>query len=378
MSLLDLRSIYIANGLGIFILLMLRYASRAKILRDHPEDRVYNLMVYGVMIGCFFEAFSYTIDGHVFACSRILNYAANTYLYSFNLLLSLCVLIYVDLGLYGDTRRIWKRYKPHIIIAAVMIALNFVNYFVPVIYTISPQNEYSRTPLSYSYYVSILFFLISAAVLNRRYEKENGARSFFNINVFILPIILGAGLQFAFYGLSLAWLSAAVGLVGLYMMQQNELAYVDPLVDTYNRQYLNHIVSAWTSRGHSFAGCMFDLDDFKSINDTYGHSEGDNVLKAITRILKSSRQENEWVFRYAGDEFMVLKLTPEPDGLDAYMEEVKKELAEHNRLHHPIKLSLSYGRSFCDNDDIDSFLKDMDKRMYEMKAEHHRSGQQSS
>ena len=74
MDLLDLRSIYIANGLGIFILLMLRYASRAKILRDHPEDRVYNFMVYGVMIGCFFEAFSYKsciLDAASPTCSPI-------------------------------------------------------------------------------------------------------------------------------------------------------------------------------------------------------------------------------------------------------------------------------------------------------------------
>ena len=51
-----------------------------------------------------------------------------------------------------------------------------------------------------------------------RYEKENGARTFINIKMFLIPIIIGAGLQFMFYGLSLAWLSAALGLMGLYMM----------------------------------------------------------------------------------------------------------------------------------------------------------------
>ena len=72
--------------------------------------------------------------------------------------------------------------------------------------------------------------------VTRRFEKENGARTFFNVKMFLLPILIGAGLQFAFYGLSLAWLSAALGLVGLYMMQQNEVAYLDALAGTYNRQ----------------------------------------------------------------------------------------------------------------------------------------------
>ena len=55
---MDMRSIYITNGTGIFILLMLLYVSRTKILRDTHEDRIYSAMVFGVMLGCIMEAFS--------------------------------------------------------------------------------------------------------------------------------------------------------------------------------------------------------------------------------------------------------------------------------------------------------------------------------
>ena len=371
---MDLQSIFVSNGVGIFILLILLYASRARTLQRSAEDRIYTMMVVGVMLGCFMEAFSYSIDGRMFPGSRLLNYIANTYLYCVNVLLPFCVLVYIDLGIYGDPKRITQRYKPQIIVGVIMIAANVVNYIIPITYYITDANVYERRPFSYVYYIVILYYLISAFILTRRYEKENGARAFFNVMVFLVPILIGAALQFAFYGLSLAWLAAAIGLVGLFMMQQNELAYVDMLVDTYNRQFLNYVLSAWTARGKSFEGVMLDVDDFKCINDNFGHAQGDVALQAVTNILKESRIDNELVFRYAGDEFIVLKMADAPGSLDAYMDNVEKNLDEYNSADHPYQLALSYGTSYYgDGSSTDAFIKEMDDGMYAMKVEHHRA-----
>ena len=168
---MDLRSIFLANGVGIFILIMLLYVSRTKILRRRAEDRVYAFMVIGVMIACLMEAFSYVLDGRLFPGARFLNYMANTYLYSVNLLLPFCVLIYIDLGLYGDTTRIWKHYKPQIIIGIMMFILNIVNFFIPISYYISEQNVYERRPVSYVYYIVIMYYSLTGFFLERRYEK---------------------------------------------------------------------------------------------------------------------------------------------------------------------------------------------------------------
>ena len=210
--------------------------------------------------------------------------------------------------------------------------------------------------------------------VTHKYQKETGAKTFLNINMFLLPILVGAGLQFAFYGLSLAWLSAAIGLTGLFMMQQNELAYVDALVDTYNRQYLNNVISSWINHGYSFAGVMIDVDRFKDINDTYGHSEGDRILKDVTDILKTVRLGGELIFRFAGDEFVVLRLTDQEDGLDEYMRRVNKVLDQYNEKHFadkPYKLQLSYGTGLYSGGDLDEFMKVIDDKMYTMKSLHH-------
>ncbi len=368
---MDIRSIFVTNGVGIVILLMLSFISRTKILRRREEDRIYSFMILGAILGCVMETASYVIDGRVFPGSVALNYVFNTYLYTFNLLLPFAVLAYVDIGLYGDPGRIRTKYRPQIVVGAAMLAVNVLNLFVPLSFSIGPDNVYHRGPLSYVYYAVILYYLFSAMAVTRRYEKENGARAFFNIHVFLIPIIVGAGLQFLVYGLSLAWLSAAVGLTGMFMMQQNEIGYIDALVDAYNRQYLNHILSSWINRGVTFSGVMLDVDRFKAINDAFGHSEGDRVLRDLAAILKASRTRGELVFRFAGDEFIVLGMADSEDGLAPYLEALDRNLAAYNQEDHRCPLSVSYGTSFFRTGRVDDFIKEMDSRMYEMKARHH-------
>lgn len=370
---MDLRSVYISNGIGIVILLILQYVSRTKILRRRAEDRIYFFMVCGVLLSCIMEALSYWLDGKTFIGAIAINYIANTYLFTVNLLLPFCVLIYVDLGLYGDLSRIVKKYKPQIIIGTIMLAITYLNLLVPIVFSISEQNIYERKPFSYFYYAVILYFCLSGIVLTWRYEKENGAKAFFNINMFMLPILIGAGLQFLFYGLSIAWVAAALGLVGLFMMQQNEMAYIDSLSGTYNRQYLNHILSAWNGRGRSFAGVMMDIDYFKSINDNFGHSEGDNAIRTVADILKRSRCGSEWIFRFAGDEFIVLKMTDDPGGMTEYMDNVTRNLEQYNSEGHAYRLSVSYGMGQYRSEGIDAFMKELDDGMYAMKQGHHNS-----
>ena len=371
---LNLLAICISNGVGIALMVMLIMVySTAKGRSNKKEDIVFLVMCYGIIAGCFCETLSFMIDGRVFTGSRIINYLANTYLYSTNLLLSLLLIFYVDLGIYGRSERLLAKYKTQITVSLLMISLNIVNFFYPIIYYISENNIYSRLPLGYSFYLAIIYNFATAYRVEIRYERENGTRSFFNIYMFFVPIVIGVGLQFLVYGLSVAWLSCGIGLTGLYMMQQNELAYIDSLLDIFNRRYFDYVISSWIDRGVSFAGAMLDIDRFKYINDTFGHSEGDNALKTVSDILKSCTEDNEWVFRFAGDEFIILKRGDSSDVLNDYFEKVEKQISAFNEDAQLYKLSLSYGISFFENSDTNSFIKEMDQKMYEMKELHHKS-----
>ena len=123
---------------------------------------------------------------------------------------------------------------------------------------------------------------------------------------------------------------------------------------------------------------MIDVDHFKSINDNYGHSEGDKALKALAGILRKARKDNERVFRFAGDEFIVMKLTDDVNGLDRFMNDVKEGLETYNKENSlPYKLTISYGLSHFDphKSSVNAFMKEMDDNMYRMKSKHHQDSE---
>ena len=129
---MDLRSIYVANGVGVVLMLILLFVSRTKTSGRRVEGGLLIFMVLGIMLGCCMEMLAYTVDGRLFPGSRLINYIANTCLFTINLLLPFSLMIYIDLGLYGDLGRIRKHYKVQIAVGCIMVAANLLNLFLKV------------------------------------------------------------------------------------------------------------------------------------------------------------------------------------------------------------------------------------------------------
>ncbi len=79
----------------------------------------------------------------------------------------------------------------------------------------------------------------------------------------------------------------------------------------------------------SLAFLIFDLDNFKEVNDTYGHAAGDAVLKQFSELLKSLCRESEQPFRWGGEEFVVIADAPDLASAMAFAERVRKEVEEY-------------------------------------------------
>jgi len=93
--------------------------------------------------------------------------------------------------------------------------------------------------------------------------------------------------------------------------RRNEAIVRDDLTNTYNKRYIYETLPYEIVKGAAhktpLTVLMVDIDDFKIINDTYGHMAGDYVLKGFAKILKSyTRKEKDWVARFGGDEFLVV------------------------------------------------------------------------
>jgi diguanylate cyclase (GGDEF)-like protein/putative nucleotidyltransferase with HDIG domain len=126
--------------------------------------------------------------------------------------------------------------------------------------------------------------------------------------------------------------------------------------------------------GTSLAVMVCDLDNFKQINDLYGHLEGDNLLKDFSAHLREVCRGYDYVARMGGDEFVIVApgLSPEASGekasrLNQLAIEAGKKIAGRELV------ALSVGTAFCPEDsfDVERLLAEADRRMYSMKKIHH-------
>ena len=86
----------------------------------------------------------------------------------------------------------------------------------------------------------------------------------------------------------------------------NELAIRDELTGTYNRRHLMRLIERASERDRRFSLCLLDIDFFKRINDTYGHSAGDAVLRAFAQAVQSQVRPGDTFGRYGGEEFLLM------------------------------------------------------------------------
>lgn len=94
--------------------------------------------------------------------------------------------------------------------------------------------------------------------------------------------------------------------LGMQLRKSQKQSCIDGLTGVYNRHYFDIIYNKYIERKEKFSVMMVDIDNFKAINDTYGHEFGDTVIKGITETIGNLLDEEDKEFRYGGEEFIIL------------------------------------------------------------------------
>ncbi len=121
--------------------------------------------------------------------------------------------------------------------------------------------------------------------------------------------------------------------------EKNELlsrVITDSLTGLYNRHYLEEIANKELHKskrhGYPLSVVMLDLDRFKEINDRYGHGAGDAVLKDFAQILKSNLRESDFLFRYGGEEFLIIMPFTSSKEAKKVLERLKLKISQKESL----------------------------------------------
>ncbi len=163
-----------------------------------------------------------------------------------------------------------------------------------------------------------------------------------------------------------------------------ELALIDSLTGISNRLSFQEILRRESERvrryGHHICILMIDVDDFKNVNDNYGHLTGDRVLCDIARILSSSVRESDFVARFGGDEFVVLMpFAGESEGLllAKRIQDMIREWNEREKIPG-LKMEISIGVHASGPENIDNLLLEADREMYRCKIFRKKPGEITS
>ncbi len=152
------------------------------------------------------------------------------------------------------------------------------------------------------------------------------------------------------------------------------MAVRDPLTGVYNRNFFNEIIANEIERtkryGDKFSIVILDIDNFKTINDNYGHLIGDWILKECTSVLRKAVRSSDLLVRFGGDEFLVVTLETDLKECEAFISRVNEYLSNWNKEHAfpHYGLSVSVGCAiFEQGSDLMEVISEADSRMYKNK-----------
>jgi diguanylate cyclase (GGDEF)-like protein/PAS domain S-box-containing protein len=163
------------------------------------------------------------------------------------------------------------------------------------------------------------------------------------------------------------------------------LALHDPLTGLANRylllDYLRRVLLQFRTRGGSIALVFLDLDDFKMINDRYGHDVGDEVLVAVGRRIQGAVRSSDIVARLGGDEFVVAHAaSDDPGEIEMVISRIRKTLtAPYQVRGQTLAVTASIGWVAADprHEDPTTLLVRADREMYRRKSARHRAAQEA-
>lgn len=150
-----------------------------------------------------------------------------------------------------------------------------------------------------------------------------------------------------------------------------EMAITDGLTRLFNRRYIEYRLGQEfnrAKRNHTSLSCMImDIDYFKNINDTYGHTAGDLVLNDISKAIKSNVRDYDIVGRYGGEEFIVILPHTSVGMAKRMAERLRKTIKLLQVNNISVTVSIGVTRNMPEDTSIDDLVKRADMHLYEAK-----------
>ncbi|WP_112182056.1 MULTISPECIES: GGDEF domain-containing protein [Paraliobacillus] len=354
------------NIFAIMILMVIFLIIKMKSKVKSFGKKLLKVIIIASAVAIVIEPLTWIFDGMQFFGSFLLEYSTNFLLFMMGPILGGLMLSYVDYHVFKAPKRISKRifYQGISIITFIVL---MINIFHPIYFEVDPvTNGFSSGDYKWIHYLvlaGLYIYMFLFVIINRKRIK------FYVINIFLvffmLPIV-GMVVQLFDSRLYFSWTSIVLGILVAYVFLETTSSEEDYLTKLYNRKsyenYVEHLIEA----DKYFSVILIDLDDFKNINDQYGHNKGDQVIVAFAQILQRVFNNNSLVSRLGGDEFIVVIEKMDVEVIQ-FISSIDLLLKKHED-EFINRLSFSYGyQEYSKTMNADELFTIVDKKMYKDK-----------
>lgn len=270
-----------------------------------------------------------------------------------------------------------KREYKFILYIPLILSVFFliINLTKKILFTISIDNLYSPGKYLYLYNLinAVYVLIIITNLISYYFYNKNSKNEIKSLILFTLLPVVSAGIQNYNYGIILGQVGFTLSELLIYFNNQKKEANYDELTGVYNRRAFNKRANKIYYSNKSMFLMLMDADDFKIINDKYGHLEGDKALIQIAHILNraiNNTHKNYSLASYGGDEFVIVGNIQNKDEVARLITKIEEEEKKYNKEtnnKYNIKLSIGYALQNDNHTSVEDLIKEADALMYAKK-----------
>lgn len=306
--------------------------------------------------------------------SRILNWTFNAFYYICLTLLGYCWFLYSESVQNPTLPQTKKRVFLSSLPLLIVIALVFISIKTGWLFYIDAENHYQRGPFfflqSIVCYGYIFFTAVRAQRLSSKAKDYYERQNYRALSSFIIVPAVAGVLQIALPELPLICAGVTISMLHVYSSLQENLISRDPLTKLNNRNQLHQYLSMQlrdTSNRLPLYLLIIDGDDFKKINDTYGHVEGDHALREIAAALCRACARKDFIARFGGDEFIVLSRPTLNEPIGLLEKRIHEEMKRTDTVY-PVSVTVGAARLTSDVKNQQDLISLADQDLYKKKS----------
>jgi len=360
--------------LSLMILIFIYIHAYNRLEKVFTQYRLFIALVQMNIVLIVVDILSWHFNGLPGLANMICNKGFNLLLYIIEPMGAVLSILYTNFQVYQDDCRVRKQRNALIFPLVINAVISIMSLQTGWIFSVDAENIYHRGDFFGGHALfccGLLIYSFVFVILNRSALEK---KCFYALLFYFVPQAAGTAIQLFNYGVSFNWTGMMLSLLIIYLNIQDRRLHTDYLTGLYNRRQLDSYIQTNIQNctlKKSFSAILIDLDDFKLINDRFGHKVGDEALQSVVKIIKKCVSIDDFVARYGGDEFFIILKIDDYQLLEQAVNKIREGFEGFNKIgQKPYQIKLSFGYDIYNYQSkmkTDEFFKHVDTLMYNNK-----------